>query len=210
METQRTFGKLFSSKTEIHNRHWQDRTIASIGLKFNDNADIDSVIKTLRALLTDREQKLNVRSNKEIRERSLEVFDRTFQVTRVLRLLTIGVAFIGIFSALLALQMERAREFAILRASGATSSQIALVVMAQTVLMGLIAGLLALPLGWLMSEILIHVINLRSFGWSMQSLLPTGSISSSLGLSLLAASLAGIYPAWRLSTQTITTQLRDE
>ena len=39
---------------------------------------------------------------------------------------------------------------------------------------GLTAGLLALPLGWLMGQLLIHVVNERSFGWSMQSLLPPG------------------------------------
>jgi len=195
---------------KIHNQHWQDRAISTIGLKLSKRASIEKVLADIRSVVSAHHQQLIIRSNREIRERSLEVFDRTFEVTRVLRLLTIGVAFIGIFSALLALQMERAREFAILRASGATSAQVALVVMVQTLLMGAIAGILALPLGWLMSEILIHVINLRSFGWSMKSMLPDGAISNSLALALLSACLAGIYPAWRLSTITITSQLRDE
>jgi putative ABC transport system permease protein len=138
------------------------------------------------------------------------VFDRTFMVTRVLRWLTVGVAFVGIFSALLALHLERAREFAIIRATGATRLRIISVVLLQTFLMGVLAGLLALPLGWIMSELLIKVINVRSFGWSMQSMLPAGSIPETLILACLSAMLAGIYPALRLSRSNIAAQLRDD
>jgi len=202
-------GRLTMSRT-IHDRHWQERSISSIGIKLESGASLDTTLVQVRALLREYDQQLLVRSNQQIRERSLEVFDQTFKVTQVLRLITMGVAFIGIFSALLALQMERAKEFAVLRASGASPYQVATVVMLQTVLMGIIAGLLALPLGWIMSEVLIKVINVRSFGWSMHSLLPAGAIVSTLALAILSACLAGIYPAWRLSTQAIANQLRDE
>lgn len=194
----------------VHDRHWDDRSISTIGLKLKADASIDGALDRLRTLARSMHQQWIIRSNLEIRERSLEIFDRTFQVTRVLRYLTIGVAFIGIFSALLALQMERAKEFAVLRASGATSEQIAMIVILQTVLMGGFAGLLALPLGWMMSEVLISVINQRSFGWSMQSLIPRGSMVTALGLALTSACLAGIYPAYRMSKQPISNQLRDE
>jgi len=61
-----------------------------------------------------------------------------------------------------------------------------------------------------MSEILIHVINLRSFGWSMDSFIPDGAIPSTVLLSLVAALLAGLYPAWKLSRSHIASALRDE
>lgn len=192
-----------------HNQYWQDRDISSVGVNLKSDADIDIVLQQIRATASI-ENLLNVRSNREIHDTSLEVFDRTFQVTRVLRLLTVGVAFIGIFSALLALQLERAREFAILRATGASRREIMFIIVTQTLVMGLMAGLLALPLGWLMSELLIQVINLRSFGWSMESILPWGSVVSSLWLATSSALLAGLYPAWRLSSQKIANQLRDE
>ena len=38
----------------------------------------------------------------------------------------------------------------------------------ETGLMGMVAGLLALPLGWLLAVILVNVINVRSFGWTMR------------------------------------------
>ncbi len=140
-----------------------------------------------------------VRSNREIRELSLEIFDRTFAITHVLRLLTIGVAFIGIISALMAIQLEQRRDHAVLRATGVTPGQLFALVLMQTGLMGLIAGLLALPIGWLMSEMLIHVINLRAFGWSMESLFPLPVLGEAMLLSLTAALLAGLYPAYRMA-----------
>ena len=201
-------GKLLMSRS-VFTRHWSDDNISSMGILLNDATQSASVIETLRNRLASHEQPLLIQSNTAIHSQSLNVFDRTFEVTRVLRWLTVGVAFVGIFSALLALHLERAREFAILRATGATRLRIIGIVFSQTLIMGLLAGLLALPLGWFMSELLVKVINVRSFGWSMQSLLPSGSISETLMLACLSAVLAGLYPAWRLSRSQIATQLRD-
>lgn len=201
-------GKLLMSRN-VFTRHWHDDHISSLGILLNDTARSASIIKTLRKMLASREQPLLIQSNTAIHSQSLAVFDRTFEVTRVLRWLTVGVAFVGIFSALLALHLERAREFAILRATGATRLRIMGIVFSQTFIMGLLAGLLALPLGWLMSELLVKVINVRSFGWSMQSQLPAGSIRDTLLLACLSAVLAGLYPALRLSRSLIAAQLRD-
>jgi putative ABC transport system permease protein len=138
------------------------------------------------------------------------VFDRTFAITRVLRLLAVGVAFIGILSALLALHLERSRDHAVLRATGATPGQMLGLVALQSALLGLLAGLFALPLGWLMAELLIDVINLRSFGWTMQKLLPLEVLGQALALSLLAALLAGLYPAWKVARSRPADALRSE
>ena len=191
-------------------RWWEDERVSSLGLIIDEDADAADVLAALRARLDDVEQPLLVRSNDAIHESSLAVFDRTFEVTRVLRWLTVGVAFVGIFSALLALHLERAREFAVLRATGATRPQVAASVGAQTLLMGALAGLLSLPLGWGMSEVLIHIINVRSFGWSMASHLPAGAALSAISLACLSAVLAGLYPAWRLARADVAGQLRDE
>lgn len=202
-------GKLLMARS-VYARFWEDSRIATLGLMLDDPDRAQVLLDTVRERLASVDNPLLIRSNTAIHAQSLAVFDRTFEVTRVLRWLTVGVAFVGIFSALLALHLERAREFAIIRASGATRLQIMRVVVLQTLIMGLFAGLLALPLGWFMSEILIKVINVRSFGWTMQSLLPQGAIAETLFLACLSALLAGSYPAWRLSRADIASQLRDD
>ncbi len=202
-------GKILMSRT-TYSQFWPDEHVTNLGIMLISPELEDSIMNTLKSTLVSTDTPLIIQSNSAIHRESLRIFDRTFEVTRVLRWLTVGVAFVGIFSALLALHLERAREFAILRATGATRQAIASIVITQTLIMGVLAGLLALPLGWLMSELLINVINVRSFGWSMQSLIPGGAILSTLFLATSSALLAGLYPAYRLSQSNIANQLRDE
>ena len=151
-----------------------------------------------------------VGSNRALREGTLAIFDRTFAITAVLQLLATVVAFIGILSALMALQLERARELGMLRANGLTPGQLWGVVLAQTGLMGLTAGLLAAPLGLALSLVLVYVINRRSFGWSMELVVTSDSVTSGMTLALAAALLAGVYPAWRASRVELGTGLRED
>lgn len=192
------------------NVYWKNRSISTLGLLFKPGTEKSKATDDMREMLQGQNQALRLQANNEIHENSLAIFDRTFEVTRVLRWLTVGVAFVGVFSALLALNLERAKEFAVLRATGSSRRQLLLLITSQTLWMGVLAGLLALPLGWAMAKILIHVINLRSFGWSMQSSIPSGTVLSTFALSCTAAFLAGLYPAWRLSRSHIARQLRNE
>jgi putative ABC transport system permease protein len=193
----------------LYDRLWRDSGISSLGLYLTPGADVNAVKDEVYQRLSS-ERQLVVRSNREIRAASLELFDRTFTVTQVLRLQALGVAFIGILSALLALQTERTRELAILRAIGLTPGQLKILVLLQTGLLGLCAGMLALPLGFLVGLALVRVINLRSFGWSMDLALPAGAFVEAVLLAVVAALLAGIYPAWRAARIPPAEALREE
>jgi len=198
----------------IHRKHydqfWDNPRVGSIGVSVNSDADVASVLENVRAHTKLLPVPTRVRDNVSIHQESLAIFDRTFAVTRVLRWLTMGVAFIGIFSALLAMHLERAKDFAVLRASGASGTQLKGIIALQSMGMGITAGLLAVPLGWMMSELLIHIINVRSFGWSMGSSIPSGAISQTLLLAAGSAALAGLYPAWHLGQQSLVNELRTE
>jgi putative ABC transport system permease protein len=193
-----------------YSAYWDDPGVSALGVGLQDPTLLQPALAAIRNALAPLEAALRIRATGELRRHSMDVFDRTFAITRVLRLLAVGVAFIGILSALLALNLERARDHAVLRAIGATPGQILGLVILQSGLLGLLAGLLALPLGWLMSNLLIDVINLRSFGWSMQKLLPFDVLLQAVGLALLSALLAGLYPAWRASRSCPADALRSE
>lgn len=194
----------------LYDRHWSDRAVSAIGLLLSPHADVEAIKQRLRDWAAESVSTVMVRSNVEIRERSLMIFDRTFAITEVLRLLAVGVAFVGVFSALMALLLEKRKEYAVLRASGVTPRLLALIMLMQTVIIGLLAGLIALPLGWLMSEVLILVINQRAFGWSMDRLLPPGVLFQAMFVALIAAVLAGLYPAQRMAKAKIASALREE
>jgi putative ABC transport system permease protein len=113
----------------------------------------------------------------------------------VLRLLAGIVAFLGILSAVMALQLEREREFAVLRSLGMSVRQLFGQNLAQTTLLGLTAGLAAMPLGVMLAWLLVHVINRRSFGWSMDFVVSGNILLGGVLMAIAAAVLAGIYPA---------------
>jgi putative ABC transport system permease protein len=82
--------------------------------------------------------------------------------------------------------------------------------MLETTLMGFTAGLISMPVGLVLAAILIYVINIRSFGWSLQINLNPGIFVMALVVALAAALLAGIYPVMRLSKMEIAAALREE
>jgi putative ABC transport system permease protein len=192
-----------------YRRLWQDRSVSGVSVYAAQGVDADDLAATLRRR-TAPTQALLVRSNRALRELSLEIFDRTFVVTDVLRLLAGLVAFIGVLSALMALELERSRELGVLRANGLTPGQVWKLVTSETGLMGLAAGLLSIPVGLVLAAIMIYVINRRSFGWTLVMELPPGVLLEALALALGAALLAGLYPAWRMSRVSPAAALREE
>jgi putative ABC transport system permease protein len=85
-----------------------------------------------------------------------------------------------------------------------------LLTLIQTTLLGLAAGLAAIPVGVVLAGLLVHVINRRSFGWSMDLELTSGPILSGLALAVGASLLAGLYPAVRMQRMQLTGALREE
>jgi putative ABC transport system permease protein len=120
------------------------------------------------------------------------------------------VAFIGILSTLMSLQLERQREIGVLRANGMTRRQLWRLALYETGLMGSIAGLLAIPTGLVLAIVLIYIINLRSFGWTLELQLNPAELGQALAAAVGAALLAGIYPAWRLGRAQPASALRSE
>ena len=179
-----------------YDQHFDDPRIDSLGLYLQLNIDPESIMEQLRVISAGR-QALIMNSNARIRELSLGIFDRTFVITNVLYWLAVGVAIIGILGAMLALQLERARELAILRAVGMTPGQMGGLVILQTAFIGLLSGLAAIPLGLVMAWVLVEVINRRAFGWQMDITITSADLLTALWLSIGAALVAGIYPAWR-------------
>lgn len=194
---------------EPYRQLWEDEAISTMGLFLEPGFSADEVMEGMREKLNGRQDVL-IQSNEGLREGALTIFERTFAITAALRLLAIVVAFIGILSALMSLQLERGRELGVLRATGMTVSQLRRLTLLETSLMGAIAGLLALPTGYLLAWILIFVINVRSFGWTLQMQLSADYFWQAFLISIGAALLAGLYPAWRSERMVIATAVRQE
>ncbi|HRY16650.1 MAG TPA: ABC transporter permease, partial [Candidatus Competibacteraceae bacterium] len=190
-------------------RYWCDPTIGSVAVFAAPGENLAVLRERLQNRLS-ATQPLIFRSNRDIQRRTLDIFDRTFTITNVLRLLAILVAMVGVLSALLALQLERVREFAVLRTTGMTAGEIGGLVSLQTGFMGAAAGLLAIPTGLLLAAVLIFVINRRAFGWSLPFEANPLLLLETLALAICAALLAGLYPIWRMTRARPAEALRTE
>jgi putative ABC transport system permease protein len=175
-------------------RHWNDGRYNGIGVYAASFVDDDGLMAEIRRALPEYAT-FTVRSIAALKADSLVVFDRTFAITGVLRLLAVIVAFIGVLGALLALQLERTREFGVLRALGFSDAEIRRLVLTHTGLIGFVAGLIAIPVGIVMAAVLIFVINLRSFGWTMAVDVPLFVLVQAWSLAVISALLAGVIPA---------------
>ena len=190
-----------------YRRMFDDDGISGLAVFVGSGDRPAEVIERLRRS-TSGVQNLVIRSNADLRAYSLDVFDRTFTVTAVLRLLTVVVAFVGILSALMALQLERRPEFAVLRANGMTRRQLGRMIRIQCGIMGLQAGLLAVPLGLALAWTLIYVINLRSFGWTLQFESGPGLLLQGVAVAVVAALAAGWLPSRWISEISPTEAVR--
>jgi putative ABC transport system permease protein len=192
-----------------YQRLWNDPTVSSVGLYVTPETDADALVVSLRDRFAANYQ-LTITANRGIKQSAITVFDRTFTITAALRLLATIVAFIGVLSAIMSLQLERTRELGTLRANGMTLRQLWGLTLLETGLMGAAAGLISIPTGLVMAIILIYVINLRSFGWSLQLQLNFEIFLVAMLVAVFASLLAGIYPSLRLSKMEIAAALREE
>ena len=140
-------------------------------------------------------ERLEIALPGEIRNASLRVFDRTFAVTYALELAAVVIGLIGLSSSFGALVLARRREFGVLRHLGMTRRQVGAMLATEGLAVSAIGLVIGLALGFVLSLILIHVVNRQSFHWGMDLSLPWLALSGFsvllLGLSMLTALVSG-------------------
>ena len=134
-------------------------------------------------------------SDRELRTEAVRIFDRTFAITYALEAVAVLVAVMGIAGALIALVIDRRRELGLLRFLGAASGQIRKMILVEAGLLGLLANLAGFALGYLLSLILVFVINKQSFGWTIRFHWPVAILLGALTLVYAATVVSGLYPA---------------
>jgi putative ABC transport system permease protein len=179
-------------------KYFNENEINSFVIYLSDKSRLNEVRKEVLNILS--EHRLIIRSNTELKQQVLEVFDKTFAITYSLEIIAILVAVLGLFNTLVSLILERKREIGILRFIGAFTHQIKRMVLIEAGILGLIGSAMGLIAGVIVSYILIFVINKQSFGWTIQIHFPYFFITLLVAFSWGVSILAGLYPA-RLAQQ---------
>jgi putative ABC transport system permease protein len=131
----------------------------------------------------------------QIRDSTLRIFDRTFAVTYALEAVAVMIGLFGLSSSFGALVLARRREFGMLRHLGMTRAQVGGMLAVEGALVSALGLATGMVLGWLISIVLIHVVNRQSFHWSMELHFPWVTLAEfaavMLGLAVLTALASG-------------------
>jgi putative ABC transport system permease protein len=106
------------------------------------------------------------------------------------------VAMLGVISALFISVLQRRRELGLLRAVGATRGQILRAVLAEATLMGLIGVVIGFFAGLLLEWYVLRILILDEAGIVFPVLVPWVACVVVFGLSVLSATLVGLWPAY--------------
>lgn len=135
---------------------------------------------------------------RDLRSDILNVFDQTFAVTTVLLLMALLVAGLGMMTTLTVMVLERMGQLNTLKAVGASPGQIRRMLLWEAAFMTGVGILLGLGCGFVLSVILIEVINAQSFGWTFLYHVAWDQLGAALPL-IAAVSLGATVPAQRLA-----------
>lgn len=195
-------------------KYWPEQQPQSLGLFVNTDKHLskDQALENLKSQLQERykNEPLQIVIGSEIIDTAFNVFDRTFLITHALKIFVLIVALISIFSALSSLMLERKSELITLRTLGFTSSQVLCLLLIQAGVLGLCVGIIAAPVGELLSWMLIEIIHWRSFGWSMPLVPQISVLVENTFFAVLTALVAALYPALRVMNTVNNNQFNQE
>jgi putative ABC transport system permease protein len=188
---------------------WKDETIHSAGIYLKEGVSQESFKEMIRERYS-KPYRLFVVSHRELRKEVLKIFDQTFAITYALEFIAIIVAVLGIVNSLNALIIERQRDIGIVRAVGGFQRQIQKTTLIEAGMIGFFSHILGLLCGFLLSVLLIYVINKQSFGWTIQFSIPLWSLIESWLVVMVTSIGAGFIPARRAAKMNVVESLRME
>lgn len=173
---------------------FRDETINTIVVYLKPGVDHDWARTRLQQLFGPKYGAFAI-SNAAIRKEVMTIFDQTFLITYALLAIAVVVAVLGIINTLSALILERTRELALLRVGGMSRGQVRTMIVLESMVIGIGSTAAGVVMGWMLSWILINVINKQSFGWTIDFHVPTALLAASLAVTFICSMAAGIVPA---------------
>jgi putative ABC transport system permease protein len=176
-----------------YRRLFHDSSINSIAVYVRPGTDLvrlrDAIVRSVLPLRIDTE------TTRELRGLVIAIFDRTFAITYALYVISITIAVLGVVSTLFALVLERRREIGLLRYLGLRVRDVRRMVLLEAAFIGVLGGVGGVVVGVLLALLLIYVINRQAFGWLIELHMPWDFLFEAIGLVVVAAVAAGVYPA---------------
>ncbi|MBX9810392.1 MAG: ABC transporter permease, partial [Burkholderiales bacterium] len=125
----------------------------------------------------------------------------------------IAAVLIGLFGVSVSFSAQalaRRREFGVLRHVGMTRREIGMMLGCEGTLVAGLGTAFGLALGWLVSLILIHVINRQSFHWGMDLHMPWLPLAALAAVLIAAASATAVWSGRRAMSNNVVSAVRED
>ncbi|HKU86172.1 MAG TPA: ABC transporter permease [Casimicrobiaceae bacterium] len=153
-----------------------DDAVNEVALWLASDADVGRIRDAIGTIAGGASQ-VTIATPGDLRRLSLAAFDRTFAVTYALEAAAVLIGLVGLSATLVAQTLARRREFGMLRHVGMTRGQLQAMVAVEGAVLAAIGTAAGLVLGFVISLILVHVVNRQSFHWGMDLHVPWDAIA---------------------------------
>jgi len=177
---------------EVFVQYTGDTRATTAALWLEEDAAADAVAQGIRTALA-RGGDYEIAMPREIRRLSLRVFDRTFAVTYLLEAVAVLIGLFGISASTSSQVLARRGEFGMLRHIGVTRAEVGRMLAFEGAALGLVGVVTGLVVGFVVSLILIYVVNRQSFHWTMDLHVPWVLLAV---LSSVLVAAAALTAAW--------------
>jgi len=106
--------------------------------------------------------------------------------------------------------LARRREFGMLRHVGMTRAQIGAMLAIEGAVVSALGLAAGLALGWVVSLVLIHVVNRQSFHWSMDMHLPWSSLAAFVLAMLVLATMTALLAGRRAMSRDAVLAVKED
>ena len=192
----------------VYERIWKDPQVQSVALFLKPGTSRYQVRRSIVSRYPGLDR--NIVSNFEMKRDILAIFDKTFAPTATLKGVSLLVALLGVATALAAIILERSRELSVLGYLGLTPRELAKMNVYQALVMGVASYLLAVLCGVILTYVIIHAINYRSFGWSVDIFFSQWVFAKTLLLTVVACLASSIYPGFQVLRSSRSLALEEE
>ncbi|OAI41048.1 hypothetical protein AYO40_03960 [Planctomycetaceae bacterium SCGC AG-212-D15] len=178
----------------FYREQFQDRRADAFNVFVKPGADVNAIREDVlrRAGV---EHGLIVATRAEVRNHIEGVIQRLYNIAYSQEIVMALVAALGVVTALLISVIQRRHEIGVLRALGATRSQVLRSVLAEAALMGLIGTAIGLAVGVPIEWYILQVILFEEAGFTFAVSVPWTEAGVIAVLALVVATGAGLLPA---------------
>lgn len=190
----------------LYKKYWRDELVDAFDLWLEPGADMAALVQKIKAGYGERYQ-LFISTHRELKDAVLRIMEQSFVVNYAVEIVALVVAIFSVVNTLLASILDRTREIGVLRAIGATQSQVRRLIVMEAGWMGLIGGILGLFAGSVMAY--HHVVfNTKLLtGWTFQFYYPYDVAVLVVSATVVLCLMAGYGPAKKAAAMPVVTAI---